>query len=353
MRRSEILDGVRNVIESLESTGMPMLLESLMKRPDAKQRPETESVLEIFSTYKQAAARYGPVETHIVDVMGLRSLEDASFWAAFVSLDSPQGAPPSVAWPVFSAVRFTIEQLPRLSELLARQSDAFGAPSSGPQGALADGDSTLTVIIIEDKGPSTTERLTLVLESVQGLFDACAAVEENTDARLAVIACDSGSDKAFDFLGNGEVVSAVKDVILGVWDRVVFYREDKIERRLERISESLPILARIDGMEADGTLDPEAAHLLKRQVIGSVGKFVKAGATIPEVSLASTHNPRELMAPEPRMLIAAPEPVGGWEPADEPDVGDLDFDAYMEDMARKYLEAHSPSADDDDLPDPS
>jgi hypothetical protein len=117
-----------------------------------------------------------------------------------------------------------------------------------------------------------------------------------------VIACDSGSDKSFDFLGAAKVIAGLKELILTMWDRVVYYREKKLDAKLDLIGKALPIIGKIEELKAAGSLEPEQAELIKQKVLGGVHKLLETGIVIPEISLRATYNPRQLMAPEPKLL---------------------------------------------------
>jgi hypothetical protein len=170
------------------------------------------------------------------------------------------------------------------------------------------GKSVLSVIIIEQpKQYSTPERLTLILQAVSDLFAACSVLQGQPDSRLSVIGCDSGSDKSFDFLGAAKVIECVKEVILSLWDRIVFYRERKVENRLDLIAQSLPILDQINEMHQKGSLGAEQTEILRRQIVKACTDFVSTGALIPEISAKSFLEPRAILAPEPKLLSAPGE----------------------------------------------
>ena len=119
---------------------------------------------------------------------------------------------------------------------------------------------------------------------------------------MILLACDSGSDKSFDFLGLAKLVEMVKEIILSLWDRVVFFREKQMGERIDLIAKSLPVIERIVEMEKLNHLAPEQAEILRRNIVSGVEKFIQAGAIIPEVESHSRYNPRQLMAPEPKLL---------------------------------------------------
>lgn len=93
-----------------------------------------------------------------------------------------------------------------------------------------------------------------------------------------------------------------QDLVIGLWDRVVFYKERKTAASIDLMREALPIIRELDELQRDGILGPEQAELCKRKLLSGVAAFLKAGATIPEMEQHAYNNPRTLMAPEPRLL---------------------------------------------------
>jgi type II secretory pathway component HofQ len=140
----------------------------------------------------------------------------------------------------------------------------------------------------------------MVLSAIDTLYRACARVADKPDAQVSVVACDSGGDKSFVFVGDPDVIGRTKDVLLSFWDRVVFYREDRTGERVRVIAESLPILDDIKAIK-----DAAAADGARKQVIESVMQFAEAGASIPEIQDVAAYDPRELMKPNPDMLVGA------------------------------------------------
>ena len=57
-----------------------------------------------------------------------------------------------------------------------------------------------------------------------------------------VIACDSGSDKSFDFLGVATVIECVKELILSLWNRVIYFSEYRMSERIKLVAEALPVI---------------------------------------------------------------------------------------------------------------
>ncbi|GAB2603739.1 hypothetical protein [Spirosoma areae] len=127
-------------------------------------------------------------------------------------------------------------------------------------------------------------------------------MSHHQDNDLSVIAIDSGSDKSFDFLGAAKVMTALKELIIDLWDKVVFYRERKLYERIELISKTLPLIDNINQLEKDEKLSKEQAELFRRGVLTGAKDFLLSGAILPEFESHSTYNPRQIMAPETKLL---------------------------------------------------
>jgi len=119
------------------------------------------------------------------------------------------------------------------------------------------------------------------------------------------VACDSGSDKSFDFTGVPQIIEQTKGIIIEIWDRVIFYRERKHAERVKVIAESLPILSKISEMVEKRAISPEEVEILKRQIVAGSTKFVDSGSMIPELRGISRFDPAQLLTPSPQLLIGS------------------------------------------------
>lgn len=310
MRRIEIIEGTEAIQKALKECDIAKTFENLFHnfRKGASKLDDSTiaGFLSSLNKYSVHVHNYSNISKEIVKIFGLQELENPIFWAKIIS-------GPEIAGSVFEIVqniKFVTNNLPKIIELL--EPDAFKLfEQEKTKSHKKDKKSLLSVIIIEEKGKlSSPERLKDVLESVMLLYDACSNIMELPNNYLSVAACDSGSDKSFDFLGLAKVVECVKEVILSLWDRVVFYRERKFSQRLALVAESLPIIDRIGEMQAQGKLSPESAELMRRKVTEGASKFLSSGAIIPEIKAHSSFNPRTLMAPEQKLISYSFETSG-------------------------------------------
>lgn len=353
MLRRDILRATSNVLAALKETGvMPVFSSSLF----GKEEVDTSKILYSYSRYMKFYDQSSEAEKHILSIFSLETLSDHNFWNKLITLE---GRKDNAALDMLRPISSAQEYLPKILKLIERESDVTITTDNKKteKKTSADALGQLSVTVIEDREKSTPERLVLVLQSIDGLYRACACLAGEQETGLSVESCDSGSDKAFDFLGAAKIVESVKEIILSFWDRVVYFREDKTGRRLELVAQSLPILDQIGAMKEAGKLEPERAELLKRQVVDSISKFGAAGATIPEIDRATFQNPRQLMRPEPKLLVEPKhpqsEPSMKEEPGDDTpsQIEDPEFEKYMETMAKDFFKRRGQSCNDNNNPD--
>ncbi len=347
MLRNELNLAVTNVIKALEEARFDKVFRAMLRPPAQESR---FNPLDSYVSFIRSHQQFGKAELQIIQDLNLAFLLDTGFWKNISTREDISRPQISKA---ANSVNFAINNLPKVLNLLIRESDE-DFMSEGRETISQEPLERLSTIVIEEQQKSTPERLIMVFQSIDNLYKACAQILDLPDTDLSVISCDSGSDKAFDFLGLAKIVECIKEVILSFWDRVVYFREDKTERRLELIANSLPILNQIEEMKDSKKMEPERAELLKRQVVDSITCFAKAGVTIPEIEKNTSFDPRSLMKPETKLLVASTEVE---EKPFEPDqdgkgpslfqTDDPEFKEYMEKMAAQYQKQESNIQDEE------
>jgi hypothetical protein len=306
MRRIELIDGIDMVAKAITESKLHSSVLAFVKSNEAGKRADSTLLLRSFQLYSIKASAFSSAAREIAEVLKLTDFEDPSFWSTILS------APTAVLERerIWEPLEVATQYLPRLRTLIQQEPIRALSHSAEAEGGKANGRSLLSVILIEDKSRlSSPARIIEVLQSVDWMYEACAEISDLPGEKLSVVACDSGSDKSFDFLGVAKIIECVKEIILSLWDRVIFFREKQLSQRIDLIAAALPIVDQIGTLERDKKLGPEQAELLRRKVLDGVGKFIESGAIIPEIEGRSQFNPRLLMAPEPRLLVGAPEEI--------------------------------------------
>lgn len=301
MRRTVLADACQHVLEALQSSGMSELFDQMRHLTRETTKPFFTAAFNSHATYRIATARFGETERKVAKILGLDALEDHQWWTQVIEQSGDRGS--RDVFLMAENIRFTKRQLPKLIGLIAPEDVPKEFYEKDPKKRLKNEVSGITIILIEEKEQrSTPGRIIQALDSVCKLYEACAELEKLPTNDLAVVACDSGSDKSFDLIGLSKPIEGVRKIVLDIWDRVVFYRETQSSHRIQNIAESLPVLDEISRLRKNSSLSAEAAEILRRKVIEAATQFQEAGAVIPELYDSKTHEPRQLMAPEPKLL---------------------------------------------------
>ncbi|MCH7889149.1 MAG: hypothetical protein IIA00_07705 [Proteobacteria bacterium] len=307
MRRSEIVKAHTEVAKALRQSGLSQAIREMQKaiQPGGKIDIVPDKVLGFFKDYLAYANKFGPTELKIAEVYSLSCLAQTSWWIPILGITSdpsPEGA--NNIWEANNKIKFFEDSLPDIITLLEPEdlSLARRKIEEDEEKNKNKKQDTLEVIVIEEKRDiSSPARLIAILNSIQDIYKAASILEGSPNDDLAVIACDSGSDKVFYFLGLAKSMNRVKEIIVSMWDRVVFYQELQVDKRIEIVAKSLPILEEIKKKKRK--LGPEQAKILERCIIEGISQFIESGATIPEIQSRTTYNPRQLLAPQPKLLV--------------------------------------------------
>lgn len=300
MRRIDLISGTKDVVDALQESNVQAALRGMLRVPHSIDVPRDTAAQMFHSlkSYSLHAARFSNPAKVIAQILGLTELENPTFWSAMLLSEKERDQ----VYAAHDNIHTALEFLPKIITLLEEGSHGIVGEAVRHESRI-ENLGLLSVIIIEEGDKlSTPARLVTVLQSVNGLYETCAVITGGDSDPLTVVACDSGSDKSFDFLGAAKVIECVKDLLLSMWDRVVYFRERKVHERLQLVAESLPIMERIASMQENGSLAPEQAELLRRGVAKGVEQFLQSGAITPEINRSSSYDPRRLMAPEPKLL---------------------------------------------------
>lgn len=313
MRRNEILSGVQEVLEALK---VSTLYESLLSYdrnlrsssvrkasiPESSDRKEVTNersvIFTALNSYSIISNSFSTAAQLVEKILKLNTLTNPASWEKLIT------SRPNIRMTLDS-IRFSQNQLPKILGLLERE--------YSPQ--LVDNHASernrlISVILPEEKGQSSKpQRIIELIDAISKLYEVCVLVAEDTSQEdLVMVACDSGSDKSFDFLGAAKAMESLTNLIISIYDRVVYHREERFARRIELVKEALPVYQSIEQLLESGSIVPEAAEQFKRKLTEGVSQFVESGAIIPEMnSRATSVTPRLVMAPEPKMLRSAPE----------------------------------------------
>jgi hypothetical protein len=290
MRREEIINSVERILYDIKNSEVDSLLLKIIDHYRTEKKDNNVNVMIPFQKYSVATAAYGSEERLILDIMGIRELVNPMFWQSLV-----ENVRIDEIYYMHNKVRSATEFLPRFLSLLERRGDYLVRGDQGERVDAFRGKSVVTAILAENEDENSgPERLVWCIQSVADFYGIFSEISGVRSDDLIVISCDSGSDKSFDFLGLAQTISAVKDFILNIWDRIVFYRHAQSIATIEVITAGLPVLAQLKQMEESGAIAPEVAEKLRRKTVSACSKFIEAGVIIPEMENEGRYSPRAL-----------------------------------------------------------
>lgn len=297
MQRRTITEGFRRLVDDLDRTGVVKALDQAyegFRKEGVKANIKVP--LEPFKRFALLFESYDQPTREIARIFEVDVIADTSIWEALVS-----EAARDAVLELRMRLRPLHNQAPKILALLSRDYELGPVSKESKQPT----EKLLTVTLVENENQeSSPSRLVHLLEGVSDLYSGFATLGGAADNDLKVVGCDSGSDKSFDFLGAAEIIKQVRIFIVQLFDRVVFYRQTRMQVGLDLISQSLPIMDEIENLKNKGTITPEAAEIAKRKIFSGATKFVESGAITDDMNAAASHSPRLLMRPETRLLAA-------------------------------------------------
>lgn len=299
MLRKDLIAGVFDVAELLERANV---LQALINSTRGGKEG-TAVIVGTLQALSRAEPSLSPAALEVIQIFGLADIFSTELWQRIISEDVERSRERTIE--LRYAVRAAISQLPSVVSLLLRSSDQVEQSAVGDEGGASSGESKLTLILPEGQSQSSPRRLILALESIEGFYHVICTLRGANPDTLAIAACDSGSDKMFDFTGLDGVMRELKETLLGVWDRIVLHGRNRTSASLDNIAKALPILDEIEERKLSGVLGAEDAEILKRKVFHSVAGVQSSGAVLKEADdRLSSINVKQLAAPSPKLLAA-------------------------------------------------
>lgn len=301
MLRSEMIAGIRVVDASIQKSGVANLLGEAVHIGGRGASEFAGNYYKSFAVLYSESQDYGEIERRLVSIFELGIIFNEPFWEALSKGDDTR----EVAINAYTAVKNFQQFSPRILELLARP----GEEGIEAQDSQVDEEHPEIQIYLPETGNSLS-KATRVVEAIAGLnslYGAICQVESIDDKELVITNCDSGSDFLFTFLGIGKGITALKETLFELWDRVVFHKERRLGNDLGIVVQSLSVLEKVEASIKNGSCAPEQGELLKRTIIQGTTKLLDSGAILPEFEQRSHVDVRQIMAPSPLMLT---EPRG-------------------------------------------
>ena len=292
MRRREIVSSLKTIDNALGESDLTNILEKAMEElphsPPAKYIPD---IIKAYGDFHNKAQTFDEHTKSLIDIFGLSDIDSPDYWAELMKMPGKKLA------GIIEKLEYVIGVNANLIKMFDDSSDKTGIEFKGATGKLS-------VIVIEDKGKNTKpRRLIDAMESTVMIYEAAAVINKELCEGLNIKSLDSGDDKIIDFIGSQKVIDAAKEIILSIWDRIVYFKHYKANDRINMVLKALPVIDHIKDMENAKTIERESAEILRRKITEGVRKFIDSGAIIPEMEKKwGVHDPRIIMAVEQKLI---------------------------------------------------
>ena len=122
MLRQDIITACQHILAAIEKSGLADLMERWRQSPPSEGRLRGRDLLHCYVEYMIYSSKYfGENEKKILGIFKLEYLEDKEWWGVFVdSQEKSERAPLDNIGLIFSTIRFTLEQLPKVIDLIHR-----------------------------------------------------------------------------------------------------------------------------------------------------------------------------------------------------------------------------------------
>lgn len=344
MLRKDIVQGVAEVTNAIARNQIIETIRGSGRNKESKNSPDIGRGLASLQGYAFAAAAFSPAAQKVISIFKLDKLQDVGKWMEILT------EPNETSMQLYRTLTTMQTELPLIVDLLHQDTVSYPPPVADR--GVEQQSEAVTVIrvsLIESHGHfSTASRVIDGLSACEELYQALQQLNDDVSVPLGIGAIDSGSDKSFDLFGAAELMKQFRELVVSIWGLVVFHREHKLGKRLELIAAALPILERVNELEKAGKLERGQAQIIRNGLTDGATKFISAGVVTDALSGHTTHDPRQLLAPEPKLLTGPPAVEGATEARDSvvggtpkptsgvppPSIGDLSDD-QLERLADK------------------
>ncbi|SDS32131.1 Outer membrane receptor proteins, mostly Fe transport [Opitutus sp. GAS368] len=105
----------------------------------------------------------------------------------------------------------------------------------------------------------TKAEISAVLPDIKEFYVQIARLYKLDENLVKIAFVDSGSPLVISIKGDGRVIDAMRKCFEAIWERVRFFKDQGIERKIELLDKSVDLLGKISDGEKDGSLTPEDA----------------------------------------------------------------------------------------------
>lgn len=302
MLRSEIIDTVKAVEKLLGDLEVEEALRTVTN--DKGVTPDVlAAVLKYVVSLSSKFSALSETGKEIVAAVGFAELFNSEWWAQTMS-----GAARSAQNRALSPAGYmrrreaALSVLPGIVKMLEDGHDSVAQSDVGSK----EESNVLQLVFPEARGVTSSRRITTGLLAIEELYEAVARLQNQPIDNLAISACDSGSNKVFDFKGLGPVVAELRLTVVEIWDRVHLRSERKASAQIDVVVKGLSAFAKINELREANKISTEQAALIERTLLSGTIKFVDAGVLTQDIADRAQPSPEALARPAEPLLLPSP-----------------------------------------------
>lgn len=299
MRRDTLIKALERVRSDLIACELNSIFQGLMEgRRENKERSIPSGLFSAYQEYIRRTSAYDSNHLYILSVFDLNDLLNPDWWhRVVVEPDALQHY-----WPIRQSISFVIDQAPKLITMISQKGVEEALKEKSLSQVEKSNFEPFSIVLIEDdEENSKPERIIQCLDAVDKIYKTLAEIRGLSSESLVILACDSGSDKSFDFLGVADLVREIRKCFAGLFNYRLLNRQVQTSANIALLSQALPIVAEIDELRKAGSLTDEQAERLRHTLLKSASQFLECGAITSDME-NQQNSPRLVMRPEPKLL---------------------------------------------------
>lgn len=286
------------LINHFDGSGIDQIL---AKTSEADVLPE---IAKAANFYMFRANKFTNESTIRQDLFQVQEFYSPDFWEKYIDEYSKKESPSRGMMRPFFTANNEINILRRTLLIYDNTIDKSEIQIFGSSSSDLD---IFTVFLNEKEGEaSTPERIARCMSGVESIYNVVAALSSDSTP-IVLLRCDSGSDKSFDFLGAAALAEQFKEILFGIYDRIIPNRVRTDADAIQVISDALPVFERINSKLKAGKIEREQAELLNRQLSQGVTDLIRCGAIIEGMDDGGRNQAAHVMRADPPLLNAPPE----------------------------------------------
>ncbi|MBC8154677.1 MAG: hypothetical protein H7Z72_17405, partial [Bacteroidetes bacterium] len=225
MRRIDITNSVLKVKNAISDSKIDIVIKNIARQNDSMP---AEDIIESMEKYSYYYRNFSDNDKKLIEILGLQGMESPKLWATILTSQyAKERRMDETIIQYYGPLNFIDKYLDQILHLFKQDNVTYTQRSNQTvvDSASPNQGETLTVVLPEKDSDvsSSPERLIKALNSINSLYKVLSEIMGHQGDDISVLAIDSGSDKSFDFLGAAKVMTALKELIIDLWDSVVFF----------------------------------------------------------------------------------------------------------------------------------